>query len=88
MPRVRNLPVCALALAAISLPCFAADRVVFLRIAPTESTLYIAKADGSGERPLLPAGTSGLQPFLVCERRLDRFHLRAGGLGRHFSRAS
>ena len=62
MPRVRNLPVCALVVAAISLPCIAADRVVFLRIAPTESTLYIAKADGSGERPLLPTGTLDYNP--------------------------
>lgn len=32
---------------------FAVDRILVNRIGPSDSTLFIAKADGSDERPLL-----------------------------------
>ncbi|MDP9038387.1 MAG: hypothetical protein M3O02_03810 [Acidobacteriota bacterium] len=43
---------CVVMLGGGGCPLFAADTVVFLRIAPTQSTLYVAHADGSGERAL------------------------------------
>jgi Tol biopolymer transport system component len=40
----------------------ATDRIVFLRIAPAESTLYIANADGSNEKPLTQPGSMNYNP--------------------------
>ena len=37
---------------------YANDRILLYRIGPSQSTLFIANADGSDERPLLP--NSGL----------------------------
>jgi Tol biopolymer transport system component len=37
-----------------ALGVFAKDRLLLQRIGPSQSTLFIAKADGSDERPLLP----------------------------------
>ncbi len=53
-----RVQLCAVALASASLVCVAAEHILFLRIAPSSSTLYISNADGSGERPL--AQTSAL----------------------------
>jgi len=33
---------------------FAKERILLYRIGPSQSTLFIANADGSDERPLLP----------------------------------
>lgn len=43
---------CAFAFVAGTTHCGAADRVVFTRLGPTQSVLFIANADGSAERPL------------------------------------
>jgi Tol biopolymer transport system component len=40
----------------------AADRVAFLRIAPTDATLYIASADGTGEHALTQPDTLNYNP--------------------------
>ena len=53
---------CIFAFAATTISCFAADRIVFSRIAPNQSTLYISNADGSGEQPLTPPGSLNYSP--------------------------
>ena len=40
----------------------AADRVLLYRIGPTQGTLYLANADGSGEHALLPPGALDYDP--------------------------
>ena len=61
MPRLfRFLRIYAFAAAAIS--CLAADRVLFFRLGPTQSTLFIANADGSAERPLTQPGSLDYDP--------------------------
>jgi Tol biopolymer transport system component len=42
--------------------CLAADRVVFARLAPSEATLYVANADGSGEHALTQPGSLNYNP--------------------------
>jgi TolB protein len=61
VPRLfRFLRIYAFAAAAIS--CLAADRVLFFRLGPTQSTLFIANADGSAERPLTQPGSLDYDP--------------------------
>ena len=55
-------PLCALLLIAPAALCPAADRVAFLRIAPTEATLYLAAADGTGEHALTQPGSLNYNP--------------------------
>ena len=62
MLSIRVLILGGLSLLAAASPSLAADRIVFLRIAPTESTLYIADADGSDEQPLTPPGSINYNP--------------------------
>ena len=50
------------AFAAATASCLAADRVVYTRIGPTQSTLFIANADGSAERPLTQPGSLNYNP--------------------------
>jgi TolB protein len=40
----------------------AADHILFDRLGPTQANLYISNADGSGERPLMPAGSFDYDP--------------------------
>lgn len=42
--------------------CSAADRILFLRIAPTQARLFISNADGTGERALSPPGSLDYNP--------------------------
>lgn len=42
--------------------CIAADHVLFMRIAPTQSILFIANADGSAERPLTQRDSLNYNP--------------------------
>jgi len=53
---------CIFALAAATLSCLAADQVVFTRLGPTQSSLFIANADGSAERPLTQPGSLNYNP--------------------------
>jgi Tol biopolymer transport system component len=65
MPRFRVLFVGGFVFAlvfAFTAGCFAADRVVFGRLGPTEARLYISNADGSGERALTDTGTFDYNP--------------------------
>lgn len=61
MARLRSLLGCVV-LACVASPCMAIDNILFLRIAPTQSTLYVANADGSGERPLTEPGALDYNP--------------------------
>jgi TolB protein len=62
MVSIRVLILGSLSLFAAASSSLAADRIVFLRIAPTESTLYIADADGSDEQPLTQPGSMNYNP--------------------------
>ncbi|HEY6766682.1 MAG TPA: hypothetical protein VI386_18125, partial [Candidatus Sulfotelmatobacter sp.] len=63
MPRLLFRFLCIFAFAAAAtLSCLAADRVVFTRLGPTQSTLFISNADGSAERPLTQPGSLNYNP--------------------------
>ncbi|HEX4038998.1 MAG TPA: hypothetical protein VHX37_13140 [Acidobacteriaceae bacterium] len=62
MPRLLFRFLSIFAFAAATLSCLAADRVLFLRLGPTQSTLFIANADGSAERPLTKPGSLNYNP--------------------------
>lgn len=47
---------------AATLHCIAADRILFDRLAPAQSILFLSKADGSGERPLTQPGSLNYNP--------------------------
>ena len=51
-----------LILAATSLSSGAAHRILFTRIAPSQIGLFISQADGTQERPLLPATSLDYSP--------------------------
>jgi TolB protein len=42
--------------------CWAADHILFLRIAPSEARLFISNADGSGERSITQPGSLDYNP--------------------------
>ncbi len=62
MPRLLFRVLCIYAFAAATISCLAADRVLFLRLGPTQSTLFIANADGSAERSLTQPGSLNYNP--------------------------
>lgn len=62
MPSIRVLILGGLSLFAAASASLAADRIVFLRLAPAESSLYIADADGSDEQPLTQPGSMNYNP--------------------------
>src|SRR5882757_1458317 len=62
MISIRALILGGLSLVAAASASFATDRIVFLRSAPAESTLYIANADGSEEKPLTQPGSMNYNP--------------------------
>ncbi len=49
--------VCVFALAATTFSCLATDRILEDRLGPTQATLFIASADGTGERALTQPGS-------------------------------
>jgi TolB protein len=53
---------CVAAVVATAFICSAADRILFLRIAPKQANLFISNADGSGERALTPPGSLDYNP--------------------------
>ena len=61
MSRIVLLAACCVVLL---FPSFAgaADRVLFSRLGPTKAALLISRADGSGERALLPATSLDYDP--------------------------
>jgi Tol biopolymer transport system component len=62
MASIRVLILGGLSLFVTASASLAADRIVFLRAAPTESTLCIADADGSDEQPLTQPGSMNYNP--------------------------
>lgn len=62
MSRMVVVSLCVLALGARPLCCLAADRVLFDRLGPTEATIYISNAHGSGERALTRPGSLNYDP--------------------------
>lgn len=62
MPRLLFRFLCILVFAASALSCLAADRVVFTRLGPNQTTLFISNADGSAERPLTQPGSLNYNP--------------------------
>jgi len=55
-------PLLFLALMSSSPLCWATDHILFTRIAPSEARLFIANADGSGERALTESGRLDYNP--------------------------
>src|SRR5579871_666228 len=51
-----------LVLGSLALFCRAAERVVFARLAPSEAKLFVANADGSGERAITQPGSLDYNP--------------------------
>jgi Tol biopolymer transport system component len=62
MSRLGVLSLCVFALAATALSSFAADRILFDRLGPTQAALFISNADGSAERPLTQPGSLDYNP--------------------------
>jgi len=62
MLRLLFRPLCIFAFAVANLFCLAGDRVLFTRLGPTQSTLFISNADGSAERPLTQPGSLNYNP--------------------------
>lgn len=94
MARLRVF-LCAVGLVLSSALCGAADRIALVRIAPTEATLYIANADGTGEHAITQPGSVNYNPAwspqgdwiaFTSEREgsadLFRMHPDGGGLER------
>jgi len=52
----------AFALASSSSPCLAAERILMDRLGPTQATLFISNADGSGERSLAQSDSLDYNP--------------------------
>jgi TolB protein len=53
---------CLFALSATSGCCFAADHILMDRLGPTQATLFVSNADGSGERALTQPGALDYDP--------------------------
>jgi len=62
MTRFGFFPLFFLALVSASSSGHAADRILLSRIGPSQATLYVAQANGSGEHALLPAGNLDYDP--------------------------
>jgi TolB protein len=62
MPRPPCLSLCVLALATTSSACLAADRILLDRLGPTQATIFVSNADGSGERTLTEPGSLNYNP--------------------------
>jgi TolB protein len=61
MPRLLIL-LCFMTLTSTVRSSSAADHIVFLRISPTQATLFISNADDSGEQPLTQPGSLDYNP--------------------------
>ncbi len=64
---------------AFAASCSAADRVVFDRLGPKESRLYISNADGSGERALTQEGALDYSPAWSRDGNWILFTSERGG---------
>jgi Tol biopolymer transport system component len=95
MPRLPLMSICLFALATTSSFCLGADRIVLDRLGPTQATILVSNADGSGERALTQPGSLDYNPswspkgdwiVFTSERAgsadLYRIHPDGGGLER------
>jgi Tol biopolymer transport system component len=64
---------------AFAVGCFAADRVVFARLGPTQGRLYISNADGTGERALTGEGSLDYNPAWSRDGKWILFTSERGG---------
>ncbi len=62
MPRLRTWFLCALAVASATIPSNAVDRILLNRLGPTQASLFISNADGSGEHSLTQSGSLDYDP--------------------------
>jgi Tol biopolymer transport system component len=62
MKRLDTFLLCSLLTVLASSSVWAADRVLFLRLAPTKAALYVSGADGGGERALAPSTSLDYDP--------------------------
>ena len=62
MSRLPVVSLCVFLFAATSFSCLATDRVVFTRLGPTQATLFVSNANGSGERALTQPGSLDYNP--------------------------
>ncbi|MGH9351009.1 MAG: TolB family protein, partial [Terriglobia bacterium] len=62
MSRLAVVSLCVFALASTSIYSLAVDRILLDRLGPTQATLFISNADGSGERPLTQPGSLNYDP--------------------------
>ena len=62
MSRGSAVSLFALALASTSFSCLAADRILMDRLGPTQATLFLSNADGSGERVMTQSGSLDYNP--------------------------
>jgi dipeptidyl aminopeptidase/acylaminoacyl peptidase len=61
MLRVCTL-ICVFAFASTALVCSATEHILLLRLGPTQATLFISNADGSGEQALTQSGSLDYNP--------------------------
>lgn len=62
MSRLCVVSLCVFALAAESSFCFGVDRILLDRLGPTQATIFVSNADGSGERALAQPGSLDYDP--------------------------
>jgi TolB protein len=90
--RLRVFLLWAISILCSAVSCSAADRILFTRLAPSQATLYISKADGSEEHPLIQPGALDYNPawspdgkwiVFTSERAgsADLFRVRPDGTG-------
>jgi len=57
-----SVSLCLAALSATSLCCRAADRILLDRLGPTQATIFVANADGTGEQAITQPGSINYDP--------------------------
>lgn len=62
MTRLAIAVPCVVAFATLSIACAGADRILENRLGPTEATLYVANADGTGEQAITRPGSIDYNP--------------------------
>jgi Tol biopolymer transport system component len=62
MSRLSLVSLCVFALAAKSPFCLATNRILLDRLGPTQATIFVSNADGSGERALTQPGSLDYNP--------------------------
>ena len=86
--RMRTTLIVVAAAAALAASPSTPQKIVFARVFPNAGQigLFVAAADGSGERPLLDTPGMDYDAGVVARRRVDRLHLGSRRLGGFVSR--